>query len=95
MVEEGIKDQSKGQAHDRVNNLNLKANSLEDTSPKDVEITLGQKMLSAVSGSVFTSLLGISCASSIITRSLTRNSHTSRCSPRTPPVTATQQSSSK
>lgn len=53
IVDEGMKDAVVGQRHTRID-----ASEKNAQSP-NVEIKLGQKMLSAVSGSVFTSLLGM------------------------------------
>lgn len=53
ILDEGMKDAGHGQRHNRIERLE------ETSETPNVEITLGQKMLSAVSGSVFTSLLGI------------------------------------
>ena len=52
IVEDGVKDVMSGQRHDRIGGQDMAGEG------PFAEITLGQKMLSAVSGSVFTSLLG-------------------------------------
>ena len=55
---------STGQLHDRIQQDAAMHNQSEGAS-KDADISLGQKMLSAVSGSVLTSLLGMQPSSSI------------------------------
>lgn len=47
-----------GQRHDRMAALNPTSDQPDPATAREVQITLAQKMLSAVSGSVFTSLLG-------------------------------------
>lgn len=51
-----------GQRHNRIHEVNGSAATgplpLDDGDDMDVEITAGQKMLSAMSGSLLTSLLG-------------------------------------
>jgi hypothetical protein len=52
-----------GQNHDRLGNDGMAMETMMDTEPgigsaASVEITMGQKMLSAMSGSLVTSLLG-------------------------------------
>jgi hypothetical protein len=54
------------------------------------EVTLGQKMLSAVSGSILTSLLGMYMQKLLITRSANSNSNTTRRRSRTATVTRTR-----
>jgi hypothetical protein len=51
-----------GQDHDRIDGAIYTADpevAAEDVEP---EITVGQKMLSAVSGSILTSILGMACS---------------------------------
>ena len=52
--------------------------SSEDGSP-EVEVSVGQKMLSAVSGSILTSLIGMECSHKEISNKLIVYSHSSRC----------------
>ena len=65
---------STGQRHDRISS-GTPGPTLNDGIPDaaecpgpspEVEITLGQKMLSAVSGSIFTSLLGMDALSTFV-----------------------------
>ena len=50
----------------------------EDGAP-EVEISVGQKMLSAVSGSILTSLIGMECSHKEVVDKLIVHSHSSRC----------------
>lgn len=56
MVEEGMYS---AQRHDRIEGLKQKRDPRGGPGSGNVEITLAQKMMSAVSGSIFTSLLGM------------------------------------
>lgn len=61
MVEDAVEERlrsSGGQPHDRIRNTKVVATAGDGDEAPDVDITIGQKMLSAVTGSIFTSLLG-------------------------------------
>ena len=65
-VRDGQQSPSQGQRHDRLPNISSATNSvtmgrMDDIEPEiETEISASQKMLSAVSGSLLTSLLGVS-----------------------------------
>jgi hypothetical protein len=56
---------TQGQRHDRIEHHGV-AFGEPDDDEGDISISLGQKMLSAISGSLITSLLGMSASSALI-----------------------------